>query len=201
MLLGGDELSHTQQGNNNAYCQDNELTWLNWNLTDPQKQFLDFVRRVVRIWREQPVFQRRKFFKGRAIRGSDIKDVSWFEPAGEELSDEAWNAGDVRCLGVRLAGDLIGDTDERGQPIVGDTLLLLLNAHHEHVPFTMPRAKVEHQWECLMDTAQPLNEPAILKPGDQYLLQGRSFAVLRTRRYEEAGETVSPAEVEVSEIT
>src|SRR5262249_5088978 len=144
MLLGGDELSHTQRGNNNAYCQDNELTWLNWELNDEQTRFLDFTRNVARIWREQPVFQRRKFFKGRAIRGSDIRDVSWFGPSGEELSDEAWNEDFVRCLGVRLAGDLIGDTDARGEPIRGDTLLLLLNAHHEEISFTVPAAKVEH---------------------------------------------------------
>jgi glycogen operon protein len=180
MLLGGDELSHTQKGNNNAYCQDNELTWLNWELNDEQTRFLDFTRKVARIWREQPVFQRRQFFKGRAIRGSDIRDVSWFGPSGEELSDEAWNEDFVRCLGVRLAGDLIGDTDARGEPIRGDTLLLLLNAHHEEIPFTIPTAKVEHRWECLIDTAEPGNELICLQPGSKHPLQGRSFALFRT---------------------
>jgi glycogen operon protein len=186
MLLGGDELSHTQQGNNNAYCQDNELTWLSWELNDEQMRFLDFTRKVARIWREQPVFQRRKFFKGRAIRGSDIRDVSWFGPSGEELSDEAWNADFVRCLGVRLAGDLIGDTDGRGEPIRGDTLLLLLNAHHEEISFTVPAAKVEHQWECLIDTAEPGNELIRLEPGSQHPLQGRSFVLFRTCQAEKS---------------
>src|SRR5262249_19465199 len=93
MLLGGDELSHTQQGNNNTYCQDNDLTWLNWNL-DPSKQsFLEYVRKVVAFWRDQPVFHRRKFFHGRLIRGSGIADISWYTPAGDEMSDESWNNG------------------------------------------------------------------------------------------------------------
>ena len=122
MICGGDELSHTQKGNNNAYCQDNELTWLNWELTPPQQEFLEFVKLATRIRREQPVFQRRKFFQGRKIRGSDIKDLSWFEPNGNEMTDEAWNAGFVKCLGMRLAGDVIGEEDERGEPIIGDTL-------------------------------------------------------------------------------
>src|SRR5262249_35335738 len=143
MLCGGDELSHTQNGNNNTYCQDNELTWLNWELTPEQQGFLDFVRQAASIWTEQPVFQRRRLFQGRSIRGSDIKDISWFNPSGEEMTDADWNAGFVKCLGVRLAGDLIGDVDERGEPITGETLLLLLNAHHEAVPFALPATKPE----------------------------------------------------------
>jgi glycogen operon protein len=196
MLCGGDELSHSQRGNNNGYCQDNELTWLKWELTDLQKAFLDFVRQVTRIWREQPVFQRRKFFLGRRIRGSDIKDLSWFEPSGQEMSDEAWDAGFVRCLGVRLAGDMIGDVDERGEPIVGDTLLVLLNAHHEAIPFTLPATRPEHHWECLLDTAGGPAEPNYWLGRQQYPLQGRALAVLRTRVAEEAGQPITVAQVE-----
>ncbi|TMQ33978.1 MAG: glycogen debranching protein GlgX [Planctomycetota bacterium] len=188
MLCGGDELGHTQNGNNNTYCQDNELTWLNWDLNDEQKAFLDFVGRVINIRREQPVFQRRKFFQGRRIRGSDIKDISWFDTGGQEMSDEAWNAGFVRCIGVRLAGDVIGDVDERGEKVVGETLLLLLNAHHEPLPFTLPATKPEHHWECMLDTAQPSGELKSFNAGEQYPLQGRSVAVLLTRRPEEAGQ-------------
>ena len=103
MLLAGDEIGHTQQGNNNAYCQDNELTWLNWDLNDRQQRFLDFTRKVSRIWREHPVFQRRKFFQGRALRGTDIKDISFLGPCGEEMSDEDWNAG-LRQVPGRAAG-------------------------------------------------------------------------------------------------
>src|SRR5262249_13531518 len=122
MILGGDELSHGQEGNNNTYCQDKELTWLNWELDEPRKAFLEFARKVIFIWRTQPVFQRRKFFLGRAIRGSQVKDISFLSPSGQEMSDADWNAGFVKCLGVRLAGDVINDENERGEPIVGETL-------------------------------------------------------------------------------
>jgi glycogen operon protein len=197
MICGGDELSHTQKGNNNAYCQDNEITWLNWELNEEQQRFLNFVRMVTEIWRRQPVFQRRKFFLGRKIRGSDIKDISWFDPSGQEMSDKAWGAGFVRCLGVRLAGDLIGDVDERGEPVVGETLLLLLNAHHEVIPFTLPATKGEHHWECLFDTASDQTDPLAYPGGQKYALQGRSLAVLRTRLAEETGPVLAVTEVEI----
>src|SRR5881227_2060351 len=99
MLLAGDELSHTQNGNNNAYCQDNEITWLDWNLDEARQAFLDFVKVATQVWRENPVLHRRKFFQGRSIRGSDVKDLSWFGPDGKEMSDEAWGAGFLKCIG------------------------------------------------------------------------------------------------------
>ena len=181
MLLGGDELSHTQKGNNNAYCQDNELTWLNWELDDEQREFLEYVKKVTRLWRTQPVLQRRRFFQGRAIRGSDIKDISWFDPSGQEMSDEAWSNGFVRCLGVRLAGDLIGEMDERGDQIRGETLLMLLNAHHEAIPFELPLTKTEHRWERLLDTANPDLDSTVYVEKESYPLQGRSLALFRIR--------------------
>ena len=195
MLLAGDELSHTQNGNNNAYCQDNELTWLNWELDERKQKFMDFVRKCTRIWREQPVLQRRNFFLGRAIRGSDIKDISWFEPYGSEMSDEAWNAQFVRCLGVRLAGDLLNQTDEHGQPIVGDTLLLLMNAHWEQIQFTLPQTRKEHQWQLMIDTANPDAKPQIFVGGQRYPLKGRSLALLRTCEVADAGQVTSKAQV------
>src|SRR5262249_51885892 len=179
MLLAGDELSHTQQGNNNAYCQDNDLTWLHWDLNEAQRAFYDFVRTVIHLRCTQPVFQRRKFFQGRAIHGEGIQDITWFEPSGQEMTEEAWNAGYVRCLGVCMAGALINDVDERGEPIVGDTILLLLNAHHEAIPFTLPPASEEQPWERLLDTADPQGKPLQCTGGPQYQLQGRSMAVLR----------------------
>ena len=197
MILGGDELSHTQKGNNNAYCQDNELTWLDWNLNDEEQGFLDFVKKVTCIWRTQPVFQRRRFFQGRGIRGSDIKDISWFDPSGKEMPDAAWDSGFVRCLGVRLAGDLIGDVDERGEPIVGETLLLLLNAHHEPIPFTLPATKAEHYWERLIDTAAPVAEAVAMNEGDVYQLEGRSLCLMRIRLREEPP-SVAPALAEAA---
>jgi glycogen operon protein len=194
MLCGGDELGHTQNGNNNAYCQDNEISWLNWELAEQQKEFLDFVQRVAKLRANHPVFRRRKFFHGRDVRGSDIKDISWINPGGVEMTDEDWNAGFSRCLGVRLAGDLIGDVDERGEPIVGDTLLMLLNAHHEPIPFTLPKMKVDQHWELLLDTSAPGDGvPTQFHEGDPYPLQGRSLVLLRTVAPDVPEERPSPA--------
>ena len=180
MLLAGDEYSHTQHGNNNTYCQDNDLSWLHWEVSDEQQAFCDVVRFVIQIRQTQPVFQRRKFFLGRDIRGEGIQDISWFKPSGEEMSEDVWQAGFVRCLGVRLAGDLIGDVDERGEPIVGDTILLLLNAHYEAIPFMLPLTRGKLPWECLFDTAHPQREPLPCAGGKPYELQGRSMVVLHT---------------------
>ena len=181
MVLAGDETCHTQKGNNNAYCQDNELTWLNWNLTDEQRQFFEFVRSIIHIRKTNPVFQRRKFFQGRSPDGTDEADISWFQPSGEEMSDEAWNTGYGQCLGVRLPGDLIGDVNERGEPITGDSIVLLVNAHHETVPFTLPSRDGGSGWERLIDTVESVNEPIIFPGGKQYDLKGRSMVVLRSR--------------------
>jgi len=180
MLLAGDEIGHTQQGNNNAYCQDNETTWLKWNLSDEQRDFLRFVRSVINIRQTQPVFQRRKFFLGRQIDGATVADISWFQPSGEEMSDEAWNAGYTQSLGVLLPGDLICDVDERGGPIIGDSIVLLVNASHQPIPFTLPSCGENQEWERLIDTAAP--EVAVMKckSGDQYESTGRSIVILRS---------------------
>jgi isoamylase len=196
MLLAGDELSHTKNGNNNTYCQDNDLTWLDWNLDERKQNFLNFVRTCTAIWREQPVLQRRKFFIGRAIRGQDVKDISFFGPSGNEMNDKEWKSDFVRVLGVRLAGDVINDMDERGEPIVGDTLLLLINSHWEEIKFTLPATKVEHVWESMLDTANDSHEPKTLKGGEQYPLFGRSLALLRTTHPEDVGQRVSPTQLD-----
>ena len=122
MLSGGDEVGRTQLGNNNAYCQDNEISWTPWELDAEQRDFLEFTRRLIRVWRDHPVLRRRKFFQGRRIRGADVIDIAWIDPSGREMTDETWNSPDVRCLGVRLNGDAIDEVNERGQRIVGETL-------------------------------------------------------------------------------
>jgi glycogen operon protein len=196
MLRGGDELSQSQKGNNNGYCQDNELTWLNWELDATQKSFLDFVRQIAAIWSEQPVFHRKRFFQGRRIRGSDIKDISWFEPTGLEMTEQAWTAGYIKCLGVRLAGDLIGNVNDRGEPITGDTVLMLLNAHHEPLPFRLPAVKTGQVWQRLVDTANPGGLAEGAAPA-LYALAARSMVILRLAE----AETVSPViTAETSEV-
>jgi glycogen operon protein len=138
MISHGDELGRSQRGNNNAYCQDNELTWIDWELTDAQKALLEFTRRLVHLRLTQPALRRRKYFQGRSIRGGDVRDVAWLAPDGREMTDEAWNADFVRSLGMLLPGTAIEETNERGEPVTGDTLLILLNAHSDKVPFTLP---------------------------------------------------------------
>jgi isoamylase len=181
MMLGGDEFGHSQDGNNNTYCQDNPLSWIRWDLDENQQSFFAFVKKVINIWMTQPVFQRRKFFKGRALRGSEVKDISFFNPTGAEMSDADWNTGSIKCMGVRLAGDLIDDETERGEPIVGETLLVLLNAHHEPTSFALPATKPEHRWERLLDTTAGETDPFAFHGGEIYPLKDRSLAVLSAR--------------------
>uniref|UniRef100_A0A7C2PC46 Glycogen debranching enzyme GlgX n=1 Tax=Schlesneria paludicola TaxID=360056 RepID=A0A7C2PC46_9PLAN len=178
MLRMGDETGHTQQGNNNAYCQDNEISWLNWRFTDEQSDLLEFTRKCVRLWKEQPVLQRRQFFQGRPIRGDEIRDVIWFAPSGAEMSDQDWHNGHGRCLGMRLEGRMTDEIDDRGRHITGDTLLVLMNSHHEPVPFRMPPQGPGEFWQPVLDTA---HEPLYRRfhGTDLYPLQGRSLAVLR----------------------
>jgi glycogen operon protein len=197
MILAGDELSHTQHGNNNAYCQDNEISWLKWNLDGRKKNFFEFARLCSEIWREQPVLQRRKFFLGRAIRGSDIKDISWFGPDGNDMNDQAWNDGNVKVLGIRLAGDLINEVDERGEPIVGDTLLMIMNAHWERIDFTMPRTRSEHVWSSMLDTADPEAPQRLLRGGEKYSLLGRSLALLRTTEPQVSEQDISRSQADL----
>jgi isoamylase len=181
MICGGDEFGRTQYGNNNGYCLDNERTWYDWNLNKEQKEFLQFFRTVIQFRKTHPVLRRHHFFQGRYIRGSEIKDISWFSPNGHEMTDEEWHAESVRYLGVRLAGDAIDDLDELGERIVGDTLLILLNAHHEAVPFVLPAHKKETRWELALDTANGKTGKGrhLARGGRAYDLRGRSLAVFR----------------------
>lgn len=181
MLLAGDELSHTQKGNNNAYCQDNELSWLNWELNSDEEDFLEFVCRIIQIWRENPVVQRRKFFQGRQIRGASVKDIAWLAPDGREMTDEAWNAGFVRCLGLRLDGQMTDEVDERGRAIQGTTMLVLLNGDHNSLPFKLPPLQSYESWQPILDTARVTRSYSRLPPGSTYALQARSMVVMQLK--------------------
>src|SRR5690606_24499499 len=138
MLSGGDELGRTQLGNNNAYCQDHEISWTRWQLDDEERDLLAFVRRLARILESQPALQRRRFFKGTPMQGSGEKDIMWLSPSGEEMTGEEWNQDHVKCLGVRLSGAATGRVDERGRPIPGETLAYHWNAGEAPVDFVMP---------------------------------------------------------------
>jgi glycogen operon protein len=152
MISHGDELARTQHGNNNAYCQDNELSWIDWTPDHEKDTFCQFVARLVNLRLSQPVLRRRRYFQGRSIRGGGIKDVAWLAPDGREMTDEAWNAASVRSLGVLMVGDAIDDVDERGRQVTGDTVLVLLNAHDREVPFVLPKTDEDKSWLRVIDT-------------------------------------------------
>jgi len=177
MISHGDELGRTQHGNNNAYCQDNELSWIDWNLTDEQQALIDFVTMLVQFRKSQPTLRRRHYFQGRGIRG--MKDLMWLAPTGREMDDEAWNSDFVRSLGMLLSGSAIEEVDEFGEAIVGDTLLVLLNAHSDKVPFTMPPLEADQQWQRVLDTTDPHAPARQIKGGSRYPLLGRSVVVFK----------------------
>jgi isoamylase len=151
MLCAGDELGRTQGGNNNAYAQDNEISWLDWELDDRRTTQFEFTRYVIALQQRHPVFQRKKYFQGRRLRGSDVRDLTWLRADGVPMSDEEWEADWVRALGVRLAGDALHEVNENGDLLEDDTLLLLLNAHTEEVEFQLP-GEPGVIWDVLVDT-------------------------------------------------
>ena len=187
MLLAGDEIGRTQEGNNNAYCQDNEISWIDWNVDRTQLELLEFARRLIRLYQEHPVLHRRKFFQGRRIRGSEVKDLTWFRPDGKEMTDEDWNNPFARSLGLRLAGDAIEDVDERGNRILDDTLLILLNGHHEPISFVLPAHKPRMRWHLILDTRESMGrrKHRPIRGGTPYDMEARSLALLRLSGDEE----------------
>ena len=196
MILAGDEIGRTQKGNNNAYCQDNEISWLDWKLDRPRRELLEFTRYLIRLVDEHPVLRRRHFFQGRRIRGSEVKDLVWFRPDGKEMSDEDWGNSESRCFGLRLAGDAIEEVDDRGNRIVDDTLLILLNAHHEAVPFVLPAHRRKVRWQVLLDTTEAAagkGSHRSMRGGEAYDLKGRSLALLRLPNHVEAESSAGEA--------
>ena len=180
MLLSGDELGRSQNGNNNAYCQDNELNWLDWTPSTAKSARLDFVRRLVALRRAHPAFRRRDFFQGRPLHGLDAKDILWLNSDGTEMSHQEWEHQAARCLGVYLAGTGLDDVDRRGRPLADDDFIMLFNPHHEDVAFVLPQIGGD-PWRALVDTALEPAEPDARRhyaPGERYALRGRSLALL-----------------------
>jgi glycogen operon protein len=137
------------------------------------------VKRLIRIRKDNPVLRRRKFLQGRRIRGKGVIDIAWLDPSGREMADDAWGSADGHCLGMRLNGDAIAEIDERGERVVGDTLLVLINGGAAAAPFTLPAIAVDERWETLIDTADPHLPPNQLRGSDHYQLQARSVTVLK----------------------
>ena len=188
MLLGGDESGRTQEGNNNAYCQDNEISWMKWERDEKQNQLFEFTKRLIQLRKNHPVFRHPKFFHGRRNRDSEIRDVMWFNPGGNQMSEEDWASPFVRCLGMLLSGDAGDVTNFEGEPIRDDTFLLLINSHFEPIQFVLPGQ--EHLgWELLLDTSKEegfLREPRGFTSGDDVDLADRSACLLRLTSGEQA---------------
>ncbi|MBV9303570.1 MAG: glycogen debranching protein GlgX [Acidobacteriaceae bacterium] len=178
MILAGDELGRTQRGNNNAYAQDNEISWVNWNPDDRKKALAEFAINLIQLRKNHPNFHRRKFFQDsdisptaeeRHLDGLDVQDVGWYRPDGQRMTEDEWKAGWVRCLGMRLSGRTLDDVDQYGEPIIDDSFLLCLNPHHEHIRFYLPACTGACNWEVLIDTRDPARtERRSIKQGEPY---------------------------------
>jgi isoamylase len=180
MLLAGDEMGHTQRGNNNAYCQDNPLSWVDWNLDESRRRLLEFTIEMSQLRRTQPVLSKRKFFRGSHIWDSELKDLAWFRPDGQEMKREDWEKPYVRSIAFLLGGDAIATRDDEGQRIVGDTLLVLMNAHHEPITVQLPAIEWGADWEEVVDTGESRVSLHTHTPaGGEVRVAGRAVVVLR----------------------
>ncbi len=179
MLLGGDEISRTQHGNNNAYCQDNEMNWYDWSLDDSRQKMLEFTRKIIHLRREHPVFRKSNFFKGQKLNDSDLKDITWLKPDGSEMEEQDWNHSTIKTFGMLLAGDVINEVDEYGKPIKDDTFLILMNTYHKKVRFMIPHA--EQSWVLVLSTVESdIDDPQhLVNPGARFTIASRSLAVFR----------------------
>jgi glycogen operon protein len=183
MLTAGDEMGRTQGGNNNAYCQDNAISWIDWRLSEEQSTLLQFTQSLAQLRKEHIVFHRRHFFQGRSIRG-EFKDIIWLTPEGREMSDEEWQLPFARCIGLFMAGVDIREYDERGRPVHDDDFLMLLNAHHESIDFVVPNGLSTGDWQVIFDTddSSGMGRARAFPPRSVFPLHGRSLALLRRPR-------------------
>jgi glycogen operon protein len=179
MICGGDELGRTQGGNNNAYCQDNEVSWFDWDLDERRQAMIEFTRRLIGIRQAHPTLRRGAFFSGKLQVATGIKDVTWLRQDGNELSDEEWNVAWMRCFGMRISG-IVDEVDELGQAVRDDTLLLLLNADQAQQGFILPATEGGGPWDVLVDTSRPAAARHTYKVGSQFRIHGRSLVLLRS---------------------
>jgi isoamylase len=184
MILAGDDIGHTQMGNNNAYCQDNATSWMNWADEAQDRDLLAFIQRVISLRKRHPIFRRRRFFQGRPIKGATVKDILWLNPTGIEMTEAEWRDPAISCLGMALSGQGLDETDERGRKLCDENFLILLNAHHEDIAFSLPTYHIDGRWTAWMDTAREegLRPAGTHDAGTPYPLQARSMVVLMERK-------------------
>lgn len=181
MLAHGDEIGRTQQGNNNVYCQDSELSWMDWTLADENADLLEFTRKAIALRTRHPVFRRRKFFGGKPIRwGDQALDIAWLTPAGQEMTAEDWDSGFGKSLAVFLNGNGLGEKDERGELVVDDSFFICFNAHYEDLDFTLPPNWYGNEWAGELDTTHPVGDTELTAAaGESVTVGARSVLVLR----------------------
>ncbi len=183
MLAHGDELGRTQEGNNNVYCQDNELSWVDWDLDEDQQSLVEFAASVIELRRDHPTFRRRRFFLGQADHGgeSTLGDIEWFSPDGHQMTELDWRNGLARAVAVFLNGEAIMAPDAQGRPVVDDHFVLIFNANNQPLQFTVPEVVPEAQWSVAVHTAAeaPLADDELLTAGDDLAVAARSIVVLR----------------------
>lgn len=180
MLLAGDEFGRTQHGNNNAYCQDNEISWIDWSAleTESGRSMHDFVRGLIALRHNHIVFHRDRFFLGGTIPGTDVQDVVWLRPDGNAMTPEDWGVPHAKALGLLMSGEAgLMHVTERGVPLPDDTFLMLMNAGDQEVTFTLPDTNGAPQWSRVFDTGEASREKPV--SADTYDTAPRSFVLLR----------------------
>jgi isoamylase len=177
MLLAGDELGNSQSGNNNAYCQDNEISWIDWKASDPE--LLSFTRKLIHLRKSHPIFSRRKWFQGARIKGAGVEDIAWFQPDGSEMSDEHWTNGFAKSLGVYLNGQAMHRAGPQGESIIDDNFYVIFNAHHESITFSLPARKYGNAWRKVLNTADgTIQEEGTFAAEESVEVEGRSIVLL-----------------------
>jgi len=181
MITHGDEIGRTQLGNNNAYCQDSQLSWMDWTFVEKNADLLQFTRKVTTLRKNHPVFRRRRFFAGTPIRtGAQVRDIAWLTPAGQEMTPEDWDSGFGKSIAVFLNGEAIPEPDTRGFRVVDDSFLLFFNGHDQDLDFVVPQGLYGQEWRAVLDTADTQGKTDVVaKAGDKITLEARSVIVLR----------------------
>lgn len=180
MLLAGDEIGRSQGGNNNAYCQDNEISWFDWENAD--MELMQFTKKLIELQKHHPVFCRRRWFQGQRIKGTGVEDIAWFLPEGTEMNEENWNHDFAKSLGVFLNGHDLRSVGPKGEHIVDDSFYVIFNAHHESLEYKLPSKKYGEEWIKILDTSENfINEKGgdTYQPGDTVVVQSRSVVLLK----------------------